>query len=230
MMDVFVMRSNVFSVLAVCCLASGTLTLAGCGSDEGDEAAAAAAPQPAAGGSNRAPTISGSPLNIVMQGTSYTFTPTAADADGNTLTFTVVNKPAWASFDTGTGQLSGTPAPSDIGTTTDIAISVSDGASSASLASFSIQVVATATGSAMLTWNPPTQNTDGSPLTDLAGYKVYWGTTPGSYSSSVVLSNAGLSSYVVDQLAPATWYFVLTGVNSAGVESGFSNQASKQVR
>ena len=81
----------------------------------------------------------------------------------------------------------------------------------------------------MLTWTPPAQYTDGTPLTDLAGYKVYWGTTPGSYTNSVTLSNPGLSSYVVDQLTPATWYFALTAVNTAGVESDLSNQASKRV-
>jgi hypothetical protein len=164
-----------------------------------------------------------------MQGTWYSFTPSAADPDGNALTFTVANKPSWAVFNANTGQLSGTPAAGDVGSTSDIVISVSDGAASARLASFTILVVATATGSVTLTWNPPTTNTDGTPLTDLAGYKVYWGTADGIYPNSVTLNSSGLSSYVVEQLTPATWHFVVAAINSAGVESVFSNRASKRV-
>jgi hypothetical protein len=85
------------------------------------------------------------------------------------------------------------------------------------------------TGSALLTWYPPTQNSDGSALTNLAGYKVYWGTSPTNLSNSVTLTNPGLSSYLVEQLTPATWHFALTAVNSAGVESARSNVASKQI-
>ena len=80
-----------------------------------------------------------------------------------------------------------------------------------------------------MTWNPPTQNTDGSPLTNLTGYRVYWGTQQGDYPNSVIVNNAGLSSYVVDQLTPATWYFTVTALNAGGFESAFSNVASKQV-
>jgi hypothetical protein len=81
----------------------------------------------------------------------------------------------------------------------------------------------------MLSWTPPTQNTDGTALTNLAGYRVYWGTSQGNYTNSTTISNPGLSSYVVEQLTPATWYFALTAVNAAGAESSYSNVASKQV-
>ena len=206
------------------------LSIAGCGGDD-EEAAASAPPggNPSPGGGNRAPTISGSPLTSVMQGTAYSFTPAAADADGNALRFSVANLPGWATFSSSTGRVSGTPSAAQVGTYSNITISVSDGSTSASLAAFTVRVVATATGSATLTWNPPTQNTDGTPLSNLAGYKVYWGTSQNNYSSSVTVNNAGLSSYVVDQLTPATWYFAVTALNVAGDESGFSNVASKQV-
>jgi hypothetical protein len=116
-----------------------------------------------------------------------------------------------------------------VGTYSGIAISVSDGSANASLATFAIQVVATATGSATLSWTSPTQNTDGTPLTNLAGFKVYWGKSPGSYTNSVTLTNPGLTAYVVDQLTPATWYFSMTAMNSAGVESAQSAAASKVI-
>ena len=178
---------------------------------------------------NSAPTISGSPAPQVMQAQAYTFTPTASDADGDMLTFSIANKPGWASFSTSTGKLSGTPAAADVGTYSNIAISVTDGTANTSLAAFSIQVVATATGSVTLSWTPPTQNTDGSALSDLAGFKVYWGTTQGAYPNSVTLNNPGLTSYVVTTLTPATWYFAMSALNGQGIESALSNTASKAV-
>jgi hypothetical protein len=178
---------------------------------------------------NRAPTISGTPGTAVMQGTQYTFTPTASDPDGNTLTFSVTNPPAWATFDTATGRLSGTPGPQHVGATSGIVISVSDGTLSAALPAFTLTVQAVATGSAALSWTPPTQNTDGSPLTNLAGYKVYWGNMLGNYPNSVALNNPGLTSYVVVNLVPGTYFFVVTAVNSVGTESIFSAPASKTI-
>jgi len=179
---------------------------------------------------NRAPTISGTPPTAVMQGTAYSFTPTASDLDGDTLTFSIVNAPAWASFSTTTGRLSGTPAAQHVGTTTGIVISVSDGTDTRSLAAFNVTVQAVALGSATLTWVPPTTNTDGSPLTNLSGYKIYWGTTQGTYPNSTTLNNPGLTSAVVGSLTPGTYYFVATALSSAGGESSFSGVASKTIQ
>jgi hypothetical protein len=164
-----------------------------------------------------------------MQGSQYAFTPSASDPDGDKLTFSVKNLPSWAAFSSSTGKISGTPSAGDIGTYQGITITVSDGQSTVSLAPFSIEVVATATGTVTLSWSAPTQNTDGSPLTNLAGYKIYWGTSKGNYTHSATLNNPGVTTYVVDQLTPATWYFVATAFDSAGVESSFSNPASKTI-
>lgn len=182
------------------------------------------------GGGNRAPVISGTPATSVMQGTAYSFQPTASDPDGNTLTFSIANAPSWATFSTSTGRLQGTPNASNVGTSNNIVISVSDGQRTTSLAAFNITVLAVASGSATLSWTPPTQNTNGTPLTNLAGYRVYWGGSAGNYTSSVALNTAGVSSYVVENLAPGTYYFAVTAVNSSGVESTFSNAASKTIR
>ena len=206
------------------------LLLAGCGEGDGTDASASSQPPPPPPGpTNSAPTISGSPSGSVLQGTAYVFAPTASDANGDPLTFTITGKPSWATFNASSGQLSGTPSAADVGTYSNIQIRVSDGSATTNLAAFAIQVVGTATGSATLTWQPPTGNTDGSPLSDLAGYRVYWGTTQSNYSSSTALSNPGLTSYVIEQLTPATWYFVVTAVNSTGVESNYSNVVSKAV-
>jgi hypothetical protein len=109
-------------------------------------------------------------------------------------------------------------------------IRVTDGQATVALATFSIAVVATSTGSATLSWTPPAQNTDGSTLTNLAGYRVYWSRVQGNFPNSVTLDNPGLTSYVVDQLTPGPWYFVVTALNDRGAESPYSNVASKMVQ
>jgi hypothetical protein len=88
----------------------------------------------------------------------------------------------------------------------------------------------TTDGSATLTWVAPTKNTDGSPLTDLIGYKVYWGTTKGQYTKSFRINNLLATSYDVTGLASGTWYFVVTAINVAEEESGYSNVASKTIQ
>jgi len=179
---------------------------------------------------NSAPSISGNPSTQVTADSSYSFTPTASDPDGDTLTFSVSGLPAWASFNNSNGRISGTPNAANVGTYSNISITVSDGSLSSNLASFSITVDAISLGSVTLNWTPPTQNDDGSALTDLAGYRFYWGTTPGSYPNSVTINNPGLSTYVVDNLAPGSYEFVATSINSSGVESVYSNPATKVVQ
>jgi hypothetical protein len=179
---------------------------------------------------NAAPTISGSPPTSVMQGAQYVFQPTANDADGDTLTFTIAGKPSWATFSTTTGRLAGTPGVGDIASYANIMIGVTDGAASAALPAFGIVVQAPVTGSATLSWTAPTQKDDGSPLDDLAGYKVYWGTSQGTYPNSADISNPGVTMYVVDDLAPGTYYFVTTAYDSADNESEYSNVASKTIQ
>ena len=74
--------------------------------------------------SNTAPTINGSPSGTVAVGDTFSFTPTAFDADGDPLSFLVENLPAWANFDSTTGALTGAPDMGDEGLYTDIRISV----------------------------------------------------------------------------------------------------------
>jgi hypothetical protein len=85
------------------------------------------------------------------------------------------------------------------------------------------------TGSATVRWTPPTTNTDGSTLTDMARYRVLYGTSSSSLTRSTTVSNPSASSVTIASLAPATWYFVVKAVNSLGVESSNSNVASKRI-
>lgn len=170
-------------------------------------------------GPNYAPTISGTPAKSVMQGYSYAFTPKAYDANGDTLRFSIANKPSWASFSSSTGRLSGTPTASQVGTYWNIKISVSDGRLSASLPTFAIAVSQASTGSMTVSWAAPTTNTDGSTLTNLAGYRIYYGNSSTSLDKRVSISGTSLTTYVIENLPVGTYYVAMTSVNSSGVES-----------
>ncbi len=178
---------------------------------------------------NMPPEISGVPPTSATSGNTYSFTPSAFDPDGDPLAFSIQNRPAWASFDAATGALTGTPSLGDVGTYSGIVIAVSDADSSTSLPAFDIVVNQFSLGSALLTWTPPTENTDGSPLVDLASYRVYYGTNQDHLNMQIDLPNPGLSSYVVENLTPATYYFVITAINSIGLESDASNMVSKTI-
>jgi hypothetical protein len=177
---------------------------------------------------NTAPTISGTPITSVTAGTAYSFTPTAADANGDGLGFSIANKPAWASFNTATGRLSGTPGSSSTGSYAGVTISVSDGTATTSLAPFTLTVnpAPVTTASATLTWTRPTLNSDGTALTDLSAYRIYYGVSGTSYSNSVVIGS-DLTSYTIGNLATgSTWHFAISSINTSGVEGSPSNPAS----
>jgi hypothetical protein len=97
------------------------------------------------------------------------------------------------------------------------------------LAAFDITVQAVGNGAATLSWTAPTRRTDGSPLTDLAGFKVYWGRRSGSFPNTADVGNPGITTYVVDNLSSGTWYFATTAYDANGLESDYSNVASKTI-
>jgi hypothetical protein len=123
----------------------------------------------AGGGSgNSAPSISGTPPSQVNANNLYSFTPTASDADEDTLTFSISGLPPWGAFDTRTGELHGLPSDADVGVYDSIKITVFDDSSASdSLGPFSVTVQAISMGAVTLNWQPPTQNEDGTPLVDL---------------------------------------------------------------
>lgn len=179
---------------------------------------------------NPPPTISGTPSTTDVAGKLYTFTPTASDTDGDALSFSVRNLPSWATFSIATGTVSGTPTTANVGTYSSIVISVSDGTNSVSLAPFSINVTQPVTsGTAMLSWTAPTTNTDGSALTNLAGYHIYYGTSPSTLSTTINVANAGTTSYSITSLPSGTWYFAVNAYTTGGVDSVLSNTGSKTI-
>ena len=96
----------------IVCGVIAALALAGCGGGEED-----ASPN---GTTNSAPIIAGTPPTVLAAGASYYFAPTAADPDGDKLTFSATNIPGWAQFNASTGALTGTPTEANVGTTPEI--------------------------------------------------------------------------------------------------------------
>ena len=84
-------------------------------------------------------------------------------------------------------------------------------------------------GTATLSWQAPTTNTDGAALTDLAGYRIYYGTSASNLSDTIPLTGVGLQTYVIDNLGPGTWYFDIKAVATTGVESAPSDIVSKTI-
>lgn len=116
---------------------------------------------------------------------------------------------------TSTGASTGTTAPTGSGGTT---TSGSGGSSPT-----------TSTGNVTINWNAPTENTDGTVLTDLAGFKIHYGAAPGKYTQTITVSNPGLATYVVTDLAAGTYYFAVTAYSSDGTESSLSSEVSTTV-
>jgi hypothetical protein len=181
------------------------------------------------------PTISGTPATTAQAGTAYSFTPTAHDASGKTLSFSVQNKPSWAAFSIATGQLSGTPGSSNVGTYANIIITVSNGTSSAALAAFTVTVAAAPStshtvGTATLKWSAPTRNTDGSSVTNLSGYVISYGNSASMLSQTISIPTPSTTSYTVQNLGQGTWYFAVSASATDGTTSALSSVVSKTIQ
>jgi Fibronectin type III domain len=75
----------------------------------------------------------------------------------------------------------------------------------------------------------PTENTNGTPLTDLQGYTIVYGESPGSMNKWVQISDIGTTNYVLSGLRPGTWYFAVLSYTAAGANSALSNIVSKTI-
>jgi len=75
------------------------------------------------------------------------------------------------------------------------------------------------TDNVTLSWSAPTENTNGSALTNLTGYIIYYGTSASAMTQTIDINTVGMLTYVVDNLSAGSWYFDIVAVNSAGVQS-----------
>lgn len=180
-------------------------------------------------GVNSPPLIQGQPTTSARLQEMYDFTPQASDPDGDSLRFEIQARPPWATFNPNTGRLYGTPTAA--GTFSDITISVTDGTTRVSLPAFSITVSegSAATGYAKLSWSAPMTNTDGSALTDLAGFRVYYGLIPDALSERLEIADPAARSILIQGLTSGTWYFSISAYTARGVESARTPPASKTI-
>jgi hypothetical protein len=234
-------RSPLSSLALIACV----VAMVGCKSGGGGEAASAAVASssdvpvvttpPATSGSasatpaktNSAPQISGTTVASLKSNETLSFKPSATDADGDQLSFQIQNKPTWATFNTITGQLSGTPTVANVGTFANIVISVSDGVATTAMPAFSISVVNAVVNTATLSWTAPSQNTDGTSLSDLAGFTVVYGTSASALNQSVRIDNATASNWSADNFPSGTYYFAVKAFTAGGSESALSGVVSK---
>lgn len=176
---------------------------------------------------NPPPVISGQPVTQLTATRPWSFQPTASDPSSEPLTFSVANKPSWATFDAATGNLSGTPGADAVGVYSNVVVAVTDGTTKVALPAFALVVQSLPVEAATLSWTPPTHNTDGTPIQDLAGYRIYYGASRAALGAVIEIPNASKSVYVVQNLTPGTWYFAVTAYTASGKESAQSNIASK---
>jgi hypothetical protein len=103
------------------------------------------------------------------------------------------------------------------------------GSTSGSSSSSTSPPASSSNSSITFSWVPPTENSNGSALTNLAGYKIHYGTASQDYTQVVAVNNPSLSRYVLDSLPNGIFYFAISAYNSAGVESTLSGEISATV-
>lgn len=180
-----------------------TAALAGCGggSSDADTTGSTAA---VSGTAATTPTVSGTPAATVAVNDRYSFQPTVANPTGTPLSFSIQNKPVWATFGESTGEISGTPAASDAGQYSNIVITASDGTTTSGLPAFSIQVTPAST----------------SPVS---------GSSSGSGSSSSSSSGAASVASLASGSSLTCGGIVWTVVNGVVAKGGVADASTSQV-
>ncbi len=189
------------------------------------------APPPASSPVNQAPVISGTAPEQATVGQLWAFQPTLIDPDGDVLNISSSNLPGWMDLNKANGRLTGTPGDADVQTWSNIVLTASDGNVAVSLPAFTVKVIAqnAASGSATLSWLPPTQRTDGSPVGEISGYRLLYGQAPGGYTQSVTISNPGITSYMIEGLTSGEWFFAIQTLDGNGLFSAPSAEVSKVI-
>jgi hypothetical protein len=202
-------RAQIRNVV-LCTLA--TLTLAACGGEAGSSSAAAAS------------TASDSATSVASTSAGMIDRSQGIDATANTAAVADTGAASNTGAASAAAVVASSTPPRVTTTTANTNTTPASGATSGTTTTVTSKVTTpvkttTTNGVATLDWMPPTENSDGSVLTNLAGYTVYYGTSPDSLTQSIKVTNPGLSAYTVTNLPSGTWYFAVTSYSSAGVES-----------
>lgn len=173
-------------------------------------------------------TLAGARVDTTLVGDAWIYAPTVSGAAGVALAYRLERAPDWMSVDPDTGDVSGAPLAEQVGRYSGIRLVASDGRAEAAL-SFDLEVVADATGSARVAWQRPSVRSDGTPLANLATYRVYYGRSPERLDRRIDVHDANASGAEIAGLTSGTWYFSATALDAAGYESEPSPVASKQI-
>ena len=213
----------------------------GCGVSNGPTVATSSDVDMPASANNAPPTIAIAEVTDAEVGVAFDYQPAVQDRESDTLRFTAVNLPTWASLDPTSGHISGTPGPHDEGLYESISITVADATHEVVTAPFSITVnsatdaqdatVAQESGSgvASLQWEVPSSKVSGEPLDDLVGYRILYGRSSSDLDQSVMIQDPAATSYQVSGLTSGLWYFSVVAVNANGLEGPPTTLASKSI-
>jgi trimeric autotransporter adhesin len=152
-----------------------------------------------------------------------------ARGGSSTLTWSSTNATACTASGGWTGSLAtgGAKATGAVNATTTYTLSCTGTGGTATQSAIVAVTTSTSGGTATVTWVAPTINTDGTPVTNLSGYTIYYGTSQSDLTQSVVVSGAATLNYEVNGLASGTWYFAVAADASDGTQSAMSNVGSK---
>jgi hypothetical protein len=177
---------------------------------------------------NAAPRLAAPAASYARVGAAYTYQPSATDADGDALKFSAENLPPWSSLDATSGRISGTPSADDVGEYESITITVADAKHQIKSAPFAITVLDPARV-ATIQWDVPGSKVDGSPLDNLAGYRILYGREADDLDHSVFVADPSATSIEFDALSSGIWYFAVVAVNENGLEGPPSTAAMKSI-
>jgi len=154
---------------------------------------------------------------------------TVKSGAASTLTWSSTNATACTASGGWTGSLatSGARATGAVNATTTYTISCTGSGGTATQSAIVTVTSSTSNGTATVSWEAPTINTDGTTVTNLSGYTIYYGTSQSDLTQSVVVSGAATLSYEITGLAAGTWYFAVAADGADGTESAMSSIGSK---
>jgi putative Ig domain-containing protein len=213
----------------------------GCGVKSDSVAVATPATVDAPASNNVSPSIVIAEVAEAQVGVAYDYQPAVQDRESDTLRFTAVNLPTWASLDPASGHISGTPGPDDAGVYESISITVADATHQAVTAPFSITVNSApdapdsmdtqevGNGVASLQWEIPPSKVSGEPLDDLVGFRILYGRSSSDLDHSVMIQDPATTSYQVSGLTSGLWYFAVVAVNANGLEGPPTTLANKSI-
>jgi hypothetical protein len=167
-----------------------------------------------------APVITGTPAKTVEIGSYYNFLPSSYDAEEDSLSYNISNKPSWSTFNTQTGELFGTP--NEVRMHDKITISVSDGTATTSLSTFNINVTDTLKFNVKISWKKPLLNTDGSPLNNISMYKIMYGSSPGEKENTIYFDGTALAG-TIENLSSGDYFFSMATITNNALESDASD-------